>query len=370
MPPRESMIRDDSRSSQRISSPGPARVRFGPSSITPASPATASASTRCPCGRRWSLKLNTVPLNAPHKRLRFLEHVNYFGQTGEIDAQGRVLVHQRLRESTAMTGTRLSLPAPVPELAARVPRAPTPYPAQAHTFGSGTHIACLTPIYARLSAARVASARAPGGDDVGGGLARAAQGRALARQHRHEVGAALLGGGAAHVGHEARLRSPAERAGACFDERVDQAIAHPARGPAVIASVTTRRSPGVSGSEPERASTAPLSRAGRKRVPRERPGRRREHRDDAAPVHDPARGDDGRPARGRPRPADERERADERGRRGTVGSADAEGAAMAARLPALRDHDVGAARDRARGLGDGRPERQQVGTGRERPLGP
>jgi len=48
-------------------------------------------------------RLSRAPSTHP-SRARFLDRVNYFGQTGEIDAQGRVLVHQRLRESAAMTG--------------------------------------------------------------------------------------------------------------------------------------------------------------------------------------------------------------------------------------------------------------------------
>ena len=39
-----------------------------------------------------------------HARLRFLDRVNYFGQDAEFDAQGRVLVPFRLRESASMTG--------------------------------------------------------------------------------------------------------------------------------------------------------------------------------------------------------------------------------------------------------------------------
>ena len=35
---------------------------------------------------------------------RFFQRANYFGQTAELDNQGRVLIHQRLRESADMTG--------------------------------------------------------------------------------------------------------------------------------------------------------------------------------------------------------------------------------------------------------------------------
>jgi MraZ protein len=37
-------------------------------------------------------------------RMKFLDRVNFFGQVAEIDAQGRVLIHPRLRESALMTG--------------------------------------------------------------------------------------------------------------------------------------------------------------------------------------------------------------------------------------------------------------------------
>jgi transcriptional regulator MraZ len=37
-------------------------------------------------------------------RLKYLDRVNYFGQMAEIDSQGRVVIHQRLRESAGMTG--------------------------------------------------------------------------------------------------------------------------------------------------------------------------------------------------------------------------------------------------------------------------
>lgn len=48
-------------------------------------------------------KLAHVPSSHP-ARVKFLERANYYGQTAEIDSQGRVLIHQRLRESAAMSG--------------------------------------------------------------------------------------------------------------------------------------------------------------------------------------------------------------------------------------------------------------------------
>jgi len=48
-------------------------------------------------------KLGAMPSTHP-SRLRYLDRVNYFGQMSEIDAQGRVLVHPRLRDAAAMTG--------------------------------------------------------------------------------------------------------------------------------------------------------------------------------------------------------------------------------------------------------------------------
>ena len=48
------------------------------------------------------LALEETARRAPPPRIRpaisFLDRVNYFGQTAEIDAQGRVVIHQRLRE--------------------------------------------------------------------------------------------------------------------------------------------------------------------------------------------------------------------------------------------------------------------------------
>ena len=48
-------------------------------------------------------RLAEVPSANPSK-LRFLERVNFFGQTAVMDKQGRVLIPQMLRESAAMTG--------------------------------------------------------------------------------------------------------------------------------------------------------------------------------------------------------------------------------------------------------------------------
>ena len=48
-------------------------------------------------------RLARTPSTHP-SRTRFLDRVNYFGQTAEIDAQGRVVIHQRLRETAAMAG--------------------------------------------------------------------------------------------------------------------------------------------------------------------------------------------------------------------------------------------------------------------------
>jgi MraZ protein len=48
-------------------------------------------------------KLSQVPSSHPSK-LRYLDRINYFGQTTELDAQGRVLIPVRLRESATMSG--------------------------------------------------------------------------------------------------------------------------------------------------------------------------------------------------------------------------------------------------------------------------
>ena len=48
-------------------------------------------------------KLAKMPSTHP-ARLKFFDRVNYYGQTAEIDSQGRVLIHPRLRDSAGMSG--------------------------------------------------------------------------------------------------------------------------------------------------------------------------------------------------------------------------------------------------------------------------
>lgn len=48
-------------------------------------------------------KLLQMPANHP-SRLKFLDRVNYYGQTGELDSQGRVVISALLRESASIVG--------------------------------------------------------------------------------------------------------------------------------------------------------------------------------------------------------------------------------------------------------------------------
>jgi MraZ protein len=48
-------------------------------------------------------KLARVPSTHP-ARLKYFDRVNYYGQTAEIDGQGRVVIHSRLRDAAGMIG--------------------------------------------------------------------------------------------------------------------------------------------------------------------------------------------------------------------------------------------------------------------------
>jgi MraZ protein len=48
-------------------------------------------------------KLAEIPSTLP-ARLKYFNRVNYFGQPGELDKQGRVVIPPRLRESAEMVG--------------------------------------------------------------------------------------------------------------------------------------------------------------------------------------------------------------------------------------------------------------------------
>jgi len=48
-------------------------------------------------------KVSNIPENHP-ARLKFLDRVNYYGQTGELDVQGRIVISALLRDSASIVG--------------------------------------------------------------------------------------------------------------------------------------------------------------------------------------------------------------------------------------------------------------------------
>ena len=48
-------------------------------------------------------KLTQMPANHP-ARLKFLDRVNYYGQTSELDSQGRIVIPPLLRDSASIVG--------------------------------------------------------------------------------------------------------------------------------------------------------------------------------------------------------------------------------------------------------------------------
>ena len=56
-----------------------------------------------PVWEEMERKLATLPPSLP-ELARYVDLVNYYGQPGEIDKQGRVSIHPLLRESAAMAG--------------------------------------------------------------------------------------------------------------------------------------------------------------------------------------------------------------------------------------------------------------------------
>ena len=56
-----------------------------------------------PVWQQIERKLAAMPSTHP-SRLRFLDRVNFYGQATELDGQGRVLIHGRLREAAGMAG--------------------------------------------------------------------------------------------------------------------------------------------------------------------------------------------------------------------------------------------------------------------------
>ena len=56
-----------------------------------------------PVWREIELKLSNMASTHP-SRLKFLDRVNYYGQVGELDSQGRVAIPPHLRDSASIIG--------------------------------------------------------------------------------------------------------------------------------------------------------------------------------------------------------------------------------------------------------------------------
>lgn len=56
-----------------------------------------------PVWKAIEARLTSMPTMEPSV-VKFIERVNYFGQPGEVDSQGRVSIPPRLRESAAIAG--------------------------------------------------------------------------------------------------------------------------------------------------------------------------------------------------------------------------------------------------------------------------
>jgi MraZ protein len=56
-----------------------------------------------PVWRAIEERFNSMPTMEPSV-VKFLERVNYFGQPGEVDSQGRVSIPPKLRESAGISG--------------------------------------------------------------------------------------------------------------------------------------------------------------------------------------------------------------------------------------------------------------------------
>lgn len=56
-----------------------------------------------PVWEELEAKLTQMSTAKPTRR-KFLDYTGYYGQTAEMDTQGRILIHPRLREAAAMLG--------------------------------------------------------------------------------------------------------------------------------------------------------------------------------------------------------------------------------------------------------------------------